>query len=59
MEYIFEDKYDKGIPFLYRQGYDENMLRHFHFVGGSGNIQSERSANAYITEQKKYLYNMI
>lgn len=38
MEYIFEDKYDKGIPFLYRQGYDENMLRHFHFVGGSGNI---------------------
>ena len=43
MEYIFEDKYDKGIPFLYRQGYDENMLRHFHFVGGSGNIQREVS----------------
>lgn len=39
MEYLFEDDRDKGLPKLFRKAYPDNIIEHFHYSYGSGNLE--------------------
>ena len=41
MEYIFEDQENKGIPTLFRQAFDTEAAKHFHYADGAGNLLKE------------------